>query len=645
MNSARMFRRKVAYIGAIALLLLPIAALSQPAALSPGKSGSSPGGKLAQLRSQYNLAQAELGEIDPASETMKLSTLGLRGVAANILWGWANYYKKVEDWDRLEMTVNQIIRLQPNFVEVWDFQAHNLSYNVSVEFDDYRMRYQWVKKGIEFLILGTHYNRDEPGLLSQIGWFTGQKVGRADEQKQFRRLFRDDKDFHQVFRANGVEVDEGRGPDGKPDNWLVARLWYLKAEDAVTYSGKPIRGRTPLLFYSGAPMSQINGAAAMNKDGYFFETAEQAWRKAREGWNRYGQRELPTSAGFNIRLNDQEPIDERIRQARAELDRLCPGAAEEIRSEKRAKLSPAQLAALEVPPEKRSPEQYSLAYEAEDLLRVHPSDYLAKAPREHRPRVRQLVDQIEQDERTSHQIALNRRIVNFEYWRTRCESELREEAPQAHSNVFTADQLAGSGEKLTEARRLYEQAWKLYARLFADYPVLMENAEAQDLIESVARYRDLLGQLDEPFPADFPLWKLLDLHHKGQELRDQIKLLQGSETTPPAKADEPPAAPRDKPASSPAEPAATDPTNPPSAAPTSPNTTTDNAAHENTPSQKSSHEKPPNEKAPDEKASRAKESDEKASAERAADEKTSGENTTREQAARETAAGSQAAVP
>ena len=185
---------------AIALFLLPIAALSQPAAIDPGKPGQLGRRQAgAAARGQYNIAQAELGEIDPASETMKLSTLGLRGVAANILWGWANYYKKIEDWDKLEMTVNQIIRLQPNFVEVWDFQAHNLSYNVSVEFDDYRMRYQWVKKGIEFLILGSHYNRDEPGILRQVGWFTGQKIGRADEHKQFRRLFRDDKDFHQTF--------------------------------------------------------------------------------------------------------------------------------------------------------------------------------------------------------------------------------------------------------------------------------------------------------------------------------------------------------------------------------------------------------------------------------------------------------------
>ena len=240
------FTRKIAYIAAIALLLLPIAALSQPATVNPGRRGQlAPAASCRSCASQYNLAQAELGEIDPASETMKLSTLGLRGVAANILWGWANYYKKIEDWDKLEMTVNQIIRLQPNFVEVWDFQAHNLSYNVSVEFDDYRMRYQWVKKGIDFLILGTHYNREEPGILSQVGWFVGQKIGRADEHQQFRRLFRDDKDFHQTFRENGVEVDRtGTGPDGKPDNWLVGKLWYDKAVDAhVSTASRSAAGR------------------------------------------------------------------------------------------------------------------------------------------------------------------------------------------------------------------------------------------------------------------------------------------------------------------------------------------------------------------------------------------------------------------
>jgi hypothetical protein len=381
------------------------------------------------------------------------------------------------------------------------------------------------------LILGSHYNRDEPGLLSQIGWFTGQKIGRADEHQQFRRLFRDDKDFHQVFRDNGVEVDEALGPDRKPDNWLVGKLWYNKAVDAHIAHSKPIRGRTPLLFYSGAPMSQMNSAAAMNKDGYFFENAVLAWHQAKDAWQRYGERELPTSVGFNIRLNDKEPVDQRIKEAREELDRLCPGAAEEIRKEKLAKLAPDKQAILNIPPEQRSAEQSSLAYDAEQEAKVLPRDYIGRSKLEDRPRVRQLADQIEQDEQTAHQIEINRRIVNFAYWRTRAEAELTEEAPQAHSNVYSADKLVASGENLAKARGMYEAAWKLYDTIFEKYPELMENAEAQDLIESVAHYRDLLGQLDEPFPSDFPLWSLLDKHQKGQQIRDQVKLLQGNDAT------------------------------------------------------------------------------------------------------------------
>src|SRR5688572_16069757 len=131
------FVRKVVYLAAIAILLLPIAYLSQPATITRGEGGTSgsAGGKLAKLRVEYNLSQAELGEIDPASETMKLATLGLRGVAVNALWISALHYQKTKDFNNLELTVKQIIRLQPNFLKVWDFQAHNLSYNTSVEFD------------------------------------------------------------------------------------------------------------------------------------------------------------------------------------------------------------------------------------------------------------------------------------------------------------------------------------------------------------------------------------------------------------------------------------------------------------------------------------------------------------------------------
>lgn len=555
------FARKVSYLIGIVVLLLLIAALSQPATVN------SAGGRLSQLRVEHNLAQAQLGEIDPASETMKLASLGLRGVAANILWIQANHYKKIEDWDKLELTVNQIIRLQPNFVEVWDFQAHNLSYNVSVEFDDYRMRYEWVKKGIGFLIEGTHYNRDEPGLLCEIGWFMGQKVGRADEQVQFRRLYAVDRDFHDLIRENGIDLDEATTglmvEDPKShqrtsaiDNWLTAQLWYQKAVNAHISGRKPIRGRSPLLFYSGGPMARINGAAAMQKDGRFFEAPRLAWERALAEWLSYGNRELPTSAGFNIHLNDQEAVDQRIERAKAELKQICQGAEEKITAAKRAKLPKETLDALDKPEDKRTESEAALVYNAGAVLQILPGDYLEYAPRDQRPRVRQLIDQIDDDTVISNQININRRIVNFAYWRTRCQAEKTEEAQQAHYNVYEADRLKADVAKWEEAKQKYEQAWELYKKTFAAHEELMTNAEAQDLIDAIYRYRDLLGQLDEPFPANFPLEGLLKLHDKGRQLLQQVQVLQGTdgkkppETKPdgalkpeePKKPDEPPAA-------------------------------------------------------------------------------------------------------
>ena len=107
MNRNASFIRKLIYLAAIALLLIPLSYLCQPSAIvkeSGGEDGEETtvrvvsGGKLAQLRADNGLSQAQLGEVDPAGETLKLATLGLRGVAANILWGRAQEYKKTENW-------------------------------------------------------------------------------------------------------------------------------------------------------------------------------------------------------------------------------------------------------------------------------------------------------------------------------------------------------------------------------------------------------------------------------------------------------------------------------------------------------------------------------------------------------------------
>ena len=93
----------------IAVLLVPLSALSQPA------DSASKGGKLAKLREEYALSQANLGEIDPTSESMRLATLGLKNVAVTLLWDRANHYKKTEDWTNLSAVLEQMTKLQPNY--------------------------------------------------------------------------------------------------------------------------------------------------------------------------------------------------------------------------------------------------------------------------------------------------------------------------------------------------------------------------------------------------------------------------------------------------------------------------------------------------------------------------------------------------
>lgn len=522
MTNNASFVRKVIYITAIAVLLMPLAYLSQPAVFvkSDASTGATTtqGGKLANLRRDYGMSQAELGDIDPASDSMRLALFGLDGVAANILWIMAHEYKKKKNWEAVDATTKQIVKLQPHFKSVWDFQAHNLSYNISVEFDNYEHRYLWVKKGIEFLIEGSRKNRGEPILYWHLGWYTGQKLGISDEKLQFRRLYRTDHDFHNQFRENGIDVDEARGPDGKPDNWFTAHLWFVKGRFFADERGRPIRGKSPLIFHNQPAMTIINGSSAMEKEGHLGDFAISKWRAASEEYDKFGSRPIPTSWGENIKLNDLEAILDRIKQTEAALDALAPGEREKQKEAKKAKLTANDREVLDKPEDKRSAAELVQARELESLLLVRNNEIAAKAPPENRLKAYQLADQIQVDEMTAQRIRSYRGIVNFDYWRDRCQAEQLQDSLTARDHLFKAEE-AFRKTDLTTAKKEYEESFAAWSRVYKKYPVLMDNAESQDLIDSCVRYSDVLGQLDLEFPADFALNDLLGLFDDGKRLK------------------------------------------------------------------------------------------------------------------------------
>ncbi len=518
MNRNRSFQRKIVYGAIIALLAFPLFYLGQPA--TPKEQG----GVLAQMRRRHNLAQATLGDIDPASETMKLVTLGLRPVAWIALMERQNTYKKKEDWDSLAVTLNQLTKLDPNIVQVWEFQAHNLSYNVSVEFDDYRHRYLWVTKGIDFLVRGTQYNRNEPKLDRYVGWYMGHKIGKSDEQRQFRRLFRTDNDFHLALNQNGgvtVEQPDAQGPDGRPDNWLVGRQWFVKAEEGVK-QGRTLRGMSPLLFYADGPMARISYATAIEEEGVLDEKARIAWEKAGVDWRLYGDLTIPHSTGHTLRLNDLDGLLKNQTELNAKLDEAVPGAREALRQQKRSLLTDEQRKAIDTPEAERTPAQQMAVFETLQKMFISPLEIAAKSSDANRARARDIAERLYQLEeiQLAHTRAY-RQQVNFEYWGMRCELEQTTEAVDARRFLFEAKQFMDAADP-ESAKKSFEKSFDNWAMLMERFPAIEDDISFTELGKDIALYNQVLGQLDLKLPADFKLRRMYERHLERSGLPREV---------------------------------------------------------------------------------------------------------------------------
>lgn len=496
--------RKLTYLVLIAVLLAPLSYFSLPATVATQNEPAGVGGKLAQLRDEYKLGQANLGEIDPAGETMKLATLGLRGVAANILWDKANEAKKKEDWTGLQSTLDQLSKLQPNYISVWRFQAWNVSYNISVEWDDYHDRYFWVKEGIKFLIRGARYNTMEPRLIYDTGWFTAQKIGIADEHEQFRRLFREDED---------PEFPDHRSrPLNRRDNWLVGQEFFEKAIALVDDRGASIRSMNPLTFFCQPAMSQINFSNGLEEDGTFEEKAKQAWIEAAARWDAYGNRELPTSDGLTVRLNDFELLTEKAEKLKKELDALAPGLRDEIYADKKAKLSAADREVLDMPPAARSQEEAYKAFGLETRLRATNQELAERVKGASAEQAKKLADSIDSTQRVADAIARDRHTINFNYWRSRCQMEKTDSALEGRRLLYSAARLFDDAA-LPESREAYEKGFAEWRKTLDEFPHMVDDAVGGDyLIDAVKGYGEVLKRLDAPFPKDFVLQDMIDAY-------------------------------------------------------------------------------------------------------------------------------------
>ena len=265
-------QRKLAYLVGIVILMLPIIVLGMPAADEEGS-----GGKLARLRQEHDLGESTLGKVDPTSATMNLVLLGMRGVAVNLLRMQLDTQRDQKQWAQMRATTESVILLQPHYIQVWRYLGWNLAYNVSAEWDAVEDRYFWVKEGTKFLMQGAERNRLDPEIYWDTGNTLGKKIGRSDEWKQFRVFFKEDPD--KVRFDNGP--DSAINPS-KRDNYLVAKDWFQKANDAEDKHEQHIM--MDCLFRSYPSRSQLDFADALQREGKFDPDTRKAWEDANHEW-------------------------------------------------------------------------------------------------------------------------------------------------------------------------------------------------------------------------------------------------------------------------------------------------------------------------------------------------------------------------
>lgn len=130
-------------------------------------------------RARLNLTHtAPLENAPPALAFTTVALGGFRGLIANGLWARAirlqdegNYFDMVSlsDW---------ITKLQPDNSMVWAMQAWNMTYNISVQFENHADRWLWVRSGIELLRdQGLRYNPHSVDLYRELAWFFQDKIG------------------------------------------------------------------------------------------------------------------------------------------------------------------------------------------------------------------------------------------------------------------------------------------------------------------------------------------------------------------------------------------------------------------------------------------------------------------------------------
>ena len=206
-----------------------------------------------------------------------------------------------EKFDLADEVFQQMTNRLPEEPGAWFRRAWHLSYNMPPQFDGYKARYAWVRRGINVLLDGAEQNPGTMDLLWMAARFISRKIGEADDRAAFRELFSRDKELQNRL-AKYIDLDKAKSPDAEIDNFLVAKLLFEHCIERHTNEGATMTF-SPVLFFSRPAVTQARYAESLGRSGES-NAAQRAWKEAERLHKELGARTIDMGDGIRIRLND-----------------------------------------------------------------------------------------------------------------------------------------------------------------------------------------------------------------------------------------------------------------------------------------------------------------------------------------------------
>ena len=134
-------------------------------------------------------------DLENAPPSLAFATVAMgafRGLVVDILWMRADKLKEEGQFFDAKQLADWITTLQPRFASVWEFQAWNMAYNISVAMpaNQWEERWKWVRNGYELLRdKGIVHNPHEISLYRYLAWIFQHKISYVadDCHKHYKR--------------------------------------------------------------------------------------------------------------------------------------------------------------------------------------------------------------------------------------------------------------------------------------------------------------------------------------------------------------------------------------------------------------------------------------------------------------------------